>query len=216
MRAITFIPLALCLTVALSALSPERSFWKLFKKHQRALYEESTASAQTLTRLREALAKVHPELLMELGPKPESGPRVLTISAGGSLPALPWVFFLVDGAPKLKGWHIQKFRPRQPIRGSWEIEGQAIELEKIHYLLYSEENPKKVGIMLFFPGYRLKERERFEKTARQILYRALGELDATIKIGTVIARDPGSHFFGQSHPLPLLPKNFDMYFQYRQ
>ncbi len=213
MRATIFISVIFAAAVAAWAAGPERAFWKQFKKHEKALYEAQDGDPESLEQLRAALVRLHPKLVLELGPKPENGPRDLTISADGALEAFPMVFFLVDGAPRLKRWRLHKFRQRLPIEGTWEIGDRKIETDQIHHLIYTEENPKKVGIMLFFPDYRPKGEAAFEAIAREILYRALGEFDATARVERVIARDQGSHFFEQAHPLSLLPQSFDAHFK---
>ena len=192
--------------------SPEESFWQWFQLNEALLYDFESNQDATLKMLSKALKKVHPDLTYELSPITDDGKREFVISADGFKDAFPSVESLYSKAPELNRWIIIKYRQRRSIGHILKFGGQSVDGENIKYLMLEEEDPKKVGIVLFIPGYTDQEREAFLGIGFIFLDHALGEYDVVTRVGMIEFLGIDSEHCEKAKPLSELPTQFDYYF----
>jgi hypothetical protein len=85
-----------------------------------------------------------------------------------------------------------------------------IKADSVYYFLFKDENPNKVGIILFFENY--SEDDFWKQAGYLFLDEALGEYDVETKLGAIIFDDIKSQYFEHARPLRELATNFDNYF----
>jgi hypothetical protein len=108
-------------------------FWQWFVTNGARLRaqmysRDRDAQESAFAELRDAAAKVAPELTLELGAAPEGGPQQLVISADSRPERVDAVKDFVAAAPPLAGWEVVAFRPRLPLHDDIEI---ALENERV-------------------------------------------------------------------------------------
>jgi hypothetical protein len=187
-------------------------FWRWFQKNETRLYSFEQDRARTFDELSSALKKVHPDLTFEFSPVLPDGRREFVISAAGLKGAFPSVESLHSAAPKMEKWIFVKFRPRRFPINDLEFSGKKIRVKDVHYLLFRDESPGKVGVMLFLDGYREEGKTVYGQMGYLFLDEALGEYDVETRLGAIVFRDRDSKYFARAHPLVELPKEFDGYF----
>jgi len=186
-------------------------FWRWFKKNEGRVYALEKDRERTFDDLANALKKVHADLTFEFGPVLTDGRREFVISAGGLKSAFPAVESLHAAAPKMEKWIIVKFRSRRFPINDLEFSGRKIRATDVHYLIFRDERPGKVGIMLFLDGYREEEKSVFGQMGYLFLDEALGEHDVEMKVGAIVFQSRDSKYFERAHPLAELPGDFDRY-----
>lgn len=188
--------------------SPENEFWRWFEANETSLFDFEGHQERIFTALTEELQRVHPDLTFELSVAVENGVREFVISADGIRDAFPAVEALHAAAPALPRWRWIRFRPR---RGPSDIQiaDRVIRAEDVRYVLYQDEEPGKLGILLFMEGYTEEEHNLYGQVGFLMLDGALGEYDVETRVGGIDIDSPASKYFAQSLPLEQLPRHFD-------
>ena len=191
----------------------EDTFWHWFQNNEARLYAVDKNQERTFDDLANALKKVNSDLTFEFGPVCTDGRREFIISAGGLKRSFPSVEALYTAAPKMEKWIFVKFRPRRTPISDLVFSGKKIQAQDVHYLLFRDENPEKVGIIIFLDGYRKEQDAVFAQMGYLFLDEALGEYDVEMKVGAIEFQGRDSKYFERARPLAELPKDFDNYFK---
>lgn len=198
----------------LKAAAPEAEFWQWFQKHENELYDFEKDQGPVFDRLSAALVKVDANLTFEFGPKRNDGKREFVISAGGIRSAFPKVEALYSTAPKLERWIVIKFRPRRTPINDLQYRDKKVKAAEVRCLMFKDDKPNKVGILLFLPGFqRGEEKNDFGQIGYLFLDEALGEYDMETKVGAVVLEERSSKYFQHSTPLSELAGDFDAHFR---
>jgi hypothetical protein len=188
----------------------EQAFWKWFERNQDDLFHFERDREAIFDRLSDALSKVHSDLTFEFSPVREDGTREFVISAGGIKAAFPSVETLYAAAPKLPKWTILKYRQRRFPINDIEFAGRKVKSADVHYAIFKDEDPKKVGIMIFLDGYTEKEKRAvWGQIGYLFLDEALGEYDVETHVGAIVFFNRESKYFEHTRPLSELPAQFD-------
>lgn len=188
----------------------EQEFWKWFEKNQEDLYHFERDQDAVFDRLAKALQSVHSDLTFEFGPVREDGKREFVISAGGIKTAFPSVAALYAAAPKLPRWTIVEFRPRRFPLNNIEFGGRTVKSGDVHYALFRDDDPTKVGIIVFLDGYTEKDKGSvWGQIGYLFLDEALGEYDVETHVGAIVFFNRESEHFRHARPLSELPAHFD-------
>ena len=190
----------------------ESVFWHWFQKNEERVFTFERDRDHVFDDLAAALQKVHSDLTFEFGPVGSAGRREFVISAAGIQSAFPAVETLCSSAPELKKWIIVKFRPRRSPINDLELAGKKIRASDVRCLLFRDEKPGKVGVMVFLNGYREGQRSAFAQYGYLFLDEALGEYDVETRLGAIVFQGSDSKYFADAHPLADLANNFDDYF----
>ena len=191
------------------AETKEQVFWRWFEQHEDALFTFEKNQEKVFDDLNQAMNQVHRDLTFEFGPV-EGGRRQFVISAGGIKAAFPAVHALHAAAPKLKRWTFIAFRPRRTPINDLDYAGKHVRARDVHYLLFADEDPKKVGIMLFLDGYTAADRKAvWGQIGFLLLDEALGEYAMETDVGAIVFQSRASKHFTKALPLAELPKDFD-------
>jgi len=212
MRLAGFALFIILLSMPLSANdSKEQVFWKWFERNQAEIYHFEKDREAIFDRLTAAMKKVHEDLTFEFGPIREGGWRELVISAGGIKSAFPSVEALHQAAPKLPKWKFLKFRQRHFPINDIEFADRKVRSSDVHYVIFKDEYPNKVGIMIFLDGYSEEgEGNIWEQIGYLFLDKALGEYDVETHVGAIVFFDRSSKYFEHARSLAELPSHFDM------
>ncbi len=188
----------------------EQTFWKWFTKNQEELFHFEKDREAIFDRLSQALAAVDKNLTFEFGPVGADGTREFVISAGGIKAAFPSVEALHAAAPKLPKWHFIKYRQRRSPLNDLEFAGRKVKADEVHYVLFPDDDPKKLSLMIFFDGYTEQEKEKvWGHIGYLFLDEALGEYDVETRLGVIEFSDRDSEYFKDARPLKELPAHFD-------
>jgi hypothetical protein len=188
----------------------EQAFWKWFEKNQDDLYHFEKNQEAVFDRLSAAMGKVHEELTFEVSPVLEDGTREFIISAGGIKTAFPSVEALHASAPKLPKWKILKYRQRRFPINDVVFAGRNVKSADVHYAIFKDEDPKKVGIMIFLDGYTEADKGSvWGQIGYLLLDEALGEYAMETQVGAIVFFDRSSKYFKHARPLAELPAHFD-------
>jgi hypothetical protein len=188
--------------------TPELDFWRWFQENESMLFDFERDQKRTFHQLRTALKKVNPHLTFEFGPK-QDGKREFVISAGGLKAAFPAVESLYSAAPNLDRWLFVKFRQRQYPLYDIEYSNKTIKVADVRFSLSKDDNPNKVGIIIFMPGYNEAEKTVYDHIAYLMLDEALGEYDVETRVGFIEVQGHDSRYFPGSLPLDELGSRFD-------
>jgi hypothetical protein len=192
----------------------EAVFWKWFQKNEDRLFLFEKDRDKVFDDLANALNKVNWDLTFEFGPISKDGRREFVISAGGIKAAFPAVEALYTAAPKMQRWIFVRFRPRRMPINDLDYANKKVRARDVYCLLLKDENPEKVGIMIFLDGYKEEDKKSvWGQIGYLFLDEALGEYDVETKVGVIVFQSRESKYFEQAHPLPELPKDFDNYFK---
>jgi len=195
-----------------SCKSSEQKFWGWFAKNEKKLYDFENNQAALFNELAKQMHKVNSDLTFEFGPKRDDGTREFVISANGIQSAFPYVEFLHNCAPQFEKWKIIKFRPARYPLNELTYENITIKADDIKFLLFKDENPEKVGIMLFIKGYNKINENKFRAIGFLFLDQALGEYDVEMIVGTIEFESIQSKNYDKSIPIKELAKNINAYF----
>lgn len=190
-------------------------FWRWFQTNQERLYAFDRDRERIFNDLSGAIKKVNPDLVYEFGPVRSDGRREFVVSAGGIRSAFPAVESLVSAAPKLDHWAFIPFRQRRSPLNDLSYSGRTVRAQDVNYMLFRDEDPKKVGVMLFFDDYSDREKAVFGQVGFLFLDQALGEYDVETRLGAVLFQGRDSKYVGRSQPLTGLSSAFDAYFKNR-
>lgn len=188
----------------------EQAFWNWFERNQDDLFHFEKDREAIFDRLSEAMHKVHRDLTFEFSAIRLDGWREFVISAGGIKDAFASVESLHASAPKLERWRFSKFRQRRFPLNDLKFGGREIKADNVHYAIFKEGDPNKVGIMVFLDGYSEEERSAFwGHIGYLFLDEALGEYDVETHVGAIVFFDRDSMYFEHASPLSELPAHFD-------
>ena len=188
----------------------EDTFWVWFEANQADLHDFDKDREAIFDRLSEAMNKVHPELTFEFSPIRENGKREFVISAGGIKDAFPAVESLHSAAPELEKWTFLKYRQRRNPINDLRFAGKEVKADEVHYAIFKDEAPDKVGFMLFLDGYTEEERGTvWGQIGYLFLDEAIGEYDVEMHVGAIVFFDRSSKYFEHARPLAELPSHFD-------
>jgi hypothetical protein len=187
----------------------EQAFWSWFEKNQEELFHFEKNQDVVFDRLTKALKKVNQDLTFEFGPV-DHDKREFVISAGGIQTAFPSVEALWASAPKLPKWTFLKFRQRRSPINDLEYGGHKVKAKDVHYVLFKDEDPKKVGIMVFLDGYTEEKKDSvWGQVGYLFLDEALGEYDVETHVGAIVFSNRQSEHFKKARPISELPAHFD-------
>lgn len=194
--------------------TPEEKFWNWFKTNEEMMYHFEKDQESVLDKIHRSIKKVHPDLVFEISGIHDDGKREFVISAGGLTEVIPAVESLHITAPQSDKWIFIKYRQRNlddPIEGI-TFEGREVCGEGIKFIMIKDEDPKKIGILLFFPDYLENERELFAQVGFLLLDHMLGEYDVMTRIGYVDFLSTESEHCEDAKLLVELPSQVDYYF----
>lgn len=188
----------------------EQVFWRWFVANEDRLFQFEKDQESTFDQLDNAMAKVHEDLTFEFGPVRTDGTREFVISAGGLKAVFPSVESLHRAAPELKRWKFIKYRQRRTPINDIEYGGVEVKAKEVHYAVFKDEAPGKIGIMLYLDGYAKGEKEGvLGQIGYLFLDEALGEFDVGTKVGTIVFFGRDSKYFERRRPLSELQTDFD-------
>jgi hypothetical protein len=183
-------------------------FWQWFESHEAALFAFEQDQERVFQELNRALGAFHADLTFEFSPVVK-GRREFVISAAGLKSAFPAVEALHAAAPKLPRWIFIKFRPPRTPINDLEYGGKHVRARDVHYLLFADQNPKVLGVMVFLEGYDPAEKQSlWGQIGFLLLDEALGEYTMETKVGSVVFQSRDSKYFAQARPLAELPADF--------
>jgi len=189
--------------------SKEVLFWKWFQNNEDIIFDFETDREHIFDRLKFQLGKVNNGLTYEFGPIKDNGTREFIISADGIKNVFQAVERLFNEKPELKRWEVIKYRPRKYPINDITMSNITIKADEVNYILFDDQNPDKVGIMLFFQDYFTDEKGTMDQVGYLILDEALGEYDVETRVGAIFFESKDSEYYVQSHPLKDLAKDFN-------
>lgn len=83
-----------------------------------------------------------------------------------------------------------------------------------YFHLVEDEDPEKVGVLLFLPGYS-EQRADFSQVGYLFLNEALGEYDVETKVGFIDMLGHDSRYFSGASPIASMAADFDAGFALR-
>jgi hypothetical protein len=184
-------------------------FWHWFAQNEKILYEFEDKVESVFDAIAIELVKVDENVTFEISSPDESGRRHFVITAEGVRSAFPAVERLVDTAPQLSRWNFVKFRQRAVELSIVEFDGMKIDPRDVHCVIVKDENPSKVGILLFFDGYTEKQRNVFGNIGYLIIDQALGEYVVEMSVGVIEIFDRSSKYYLSARPIMELGSYFD-------
>jgi len=187
--------------------SPEARFWGWFQRNSDRLKHFERDQDRIFSELSGELKRINGDLVFAFGPT-KGGVREFVVSAGGISSAFPAVKKLVSAAPKMPSWKITAFRPRVGVTDHVIIEGRSVPAADIWYRSLPEGH--KLGVVIFVRGYSKATERQLGSAAFLQLDNAIGEYDATTKIGSIafedLPVDPRAHGL---KPMSALPAEVD-------
>jgi len=214
MRVFAFILMGLFNLPLFGADTKEAAFWHWFQKNENRLFSFEKDREKIFDDLSATMQKVHPDLTFEFCPVLENGRREFVISAAGIKAAFPAVEALYAAAPKMPHWIFVKFRQRRTPIHDLQYAAKKVRAQDVHYLLFKDDKPGKVGVMLFLNGYKEEDtKSDWGQIGYLFLDEALGEYDVEVKVGAIVLQSRDSKYFTLAHQLSELPKDFDDHFE---
>lgn len=197
-------------------MTPDSSiarFWGWFLANEPRLFHFEHDIEGRFDELAGELARVDADLTFEFGPV-RGGVRDFVVSAGGLRHSFPAVEALVDACPGLRRFRVIKFRPRRAPT-DLEFNGLAVKAQDVYFRFARDEDPAKLGVLLFLPGYSSGRERDFGQIAFLFLDEALGEFDVETRVGFVdVFGHDSAHFAGAS-PISQMASRFDALFAAR-
>jgi hypothetical protein len=189
----------------------EPQFWEWFARNEAMLFDFEKDRERVFEELTRALQHVNPSLTFEFSSVDEDGTREFVISADGIRDAFPAVESLHACAPSLPRWRWVKFRPRREAMDLM-VAGRKFSPADMRYVLFHDEEPGRVGILVFLDGYTEEDQQVFAQAGFLTLDFLLGEYDVETKLGAIGFESPESEHYAHSHPLSGLVAHFDSIF----
>ncbi len=194
--------------------TPEEKFWYWFQANEEMIYYFEKDQENALEKIHQAIKKVHPDLVFEISGVHDAGKREFVISAGGLSEVISAVESLHAKAPQLDRWIFIKYRQRRidnPAKGI-KFEGRLVSGEGVKYSLIKDEDPQRIGVLLFFPNYSENDSQLFANVGFLLLDHMLGEYNVMTRVGYIDFLSTESEHCESSMPLAELPSQFDHYF----
>lgn len=190
-----------------------KQFWKYFAQNAQKLFCLDKQQDEVLTNLLKEIKKVHPDLTFEIGSK-VGDTKEFIISADGIKDTFSVVLFLIEIAPKLRGWQIIAFKPRKAPDTAIAIAGITISIEDVLFEYFLEEKDK-IGILMYIKDFK-KSDIHYQVAIFPLLDALLGEFDVETKIGSINIQPLLPNMRRKKlRPLRELPSVVDTYFQKR-
>lgn len=194
-------------------LSPKTlaEFWRWFEANDDDLFHFEQNTKDIFDRLLEAMHRVDQNLTFEFSDVLEDGSREFIISAAGNKSSFRSVEAVFKTAPRLQRWKFLRFRQRHHPLNSFEIHfgGHFIKVSEVHYGIFKDRKPGKVGLMLFLDGYSVKDRDTWDQIGYLLIDAALGEYDVETHVGEILFFSRDSEYFHKAQTLAALPSHFD-------
>lgn len=177
-----------------------RSFWQWFASEEDRLAELVADPPKFFIPVIERLHKVHPGLVVEIGPELD-GRRELAISADGRLEVFPAVLATTSLVPSLRRWSIVAFR--QPKPDGFILSGPGFELNAEHLWFRSESSDQLLHLDLIYSGGRNVPEPMLEQAGFLMVDLVVGEFTMEVYIGRCVTRRGSPH---GGRPLRELPE----------
>jgi len=197
---------------SLKSPTAEEAFWNWFSRNSDRLFQFEKDQNRIFDELSTQMTKVNPDLTFEFGPV-QNGRRDFVISAGGIKSSFPKVQSLFAAKPKLDKWNVIAFRPRRTTLHTISYNDLTIKPEQVKYLLFKDEDPNKVGILLLLDGYTDAKRTDFGQVGYLFLDEIIGEYDVEMSVGAIELQGSNSSYISQADSITRLADNFDNYFK---
>ena len=185
------------------------NFWLWFLENEDALFNIDDDATQIFHAMSFELQKVDESISIEFGPVDSVGIREIVVTAGGIRSAFPAVEKLVKSAPLMKRWRITKFRQREVNLLDVKFGEKEIKAEDVHYAIVRDNNPTRLGILLFFENYHETQNDIFGNIGYLFLDQAIGEYEVETRVGVIDMFDRTSKYFSSARPLIELGEHFD-------
>ncbi len=186
--------------------SPAADFWAWFKQHEPALFDFADDPEAIFTLLSAQLAKVDPNITIELGPL-KDGKRDFIISVDGVKTAFPAVIALAAAAPELPRWRVVPFRPRRSSFSMVTLMGVTLAPNDVAFT-YQAENGK-LSLTLYINGYDKNKHATYAEIGYFLLDEVLGEYDLGTRINLIEFKDADARSRLPKFQLKALPEIVD-------
>ena len=193
-------------------LSPKTlaEFWRWFEANDDDLFHLEQNPKDIFDRLTEAMHRVDQNLTFEFSLVLEDGCREFIISAAGNKSSFQSVEALYATSPCLPRWTFIRFRQRRDLNDlKMQYASHLIKASQVHYAIFKDRKPGKVGIMLFLDGYSVKDRDTWDQIGYLLIDAALGEYDVETHVGEILFFSHNSEYFHKARTLAELPSHFD-------
>lgn len=186
-------------------------FWRWFEDNEDDLFHLEQNTKEIFDKLSEAMHKVDENLTYEFSHVLENGSREFVISAAGNKSSFVSVDALYGTSPCLPRWTFLRFRQRRDLSNDFRFQyaSHLITISEVHYAIYKDRKPGKVGLMLFLDGYSMKDRDTWDQIGYLLLDAALGEYDVETHVGEILFFSHDSEYFHKTRTLSELPSQFD-------
>jgi len=188
-------------------------FWRWYEANEDELFHLDQNSNELFDRLTEAMHRVDQNLTFEFSPVLKNGSREFIISAAGNKSSFPTVEALYATAPPplFARWSVIRFRQRRDLNNDLKFQyaSHLIKVSEVHYALFKDRKPGKVGLMLFLDGYSVMDRDTWDQIAYLLIDAALGEFDVETHVGKILFFSRDSEYFKKARTLAELPSHFD-------
>lgn len=162
-----------------------RDFWHWFRTEEERLFRLADQPQSLFGELIGRLQKIHPGLVVELGPE-TNGRRELAISSGGCLDVFPAVLAVTALAPELKRWQIIAFR--QPKPDCFVLSGPEFDIETDQLTFRAEPSGDLLHLDLIYSGGSRIPDSMLEQAAFFLVDIMLGEFTMEVFIGRCTTR----------------------------
>jgi hypothetical protein len=189
-------------------MSIESQFWNWFQQHEDELFHFERDQESIFDRLAAALCEVDEDLTFEFGPS-RDGVREFVISAAGLKRAFPAVERLFDARPALSRFQVIAFRPQRPVVCDIEFADIKIAAADVFFRLCEDDDPLKIGILLFLPGHSEERNSDFGQIGYLFLDEALGEYNVEMFVGFIVIVGHDSRHFDRALPIQDLAGDFE-------
>jgi len=186
-------------------------FWRWYEANEDELFHLDQNSNELFDRLTEAMHRVDQNLTFEFSPVLKNGSREFIISAAGNKSSFRSIDALYSTSPILERWSVIRFRQRRDLTSDFKVQYAAhlIKVSEVHYAIFKDRKPGKIGLMIFMDGYSLKDRDNWDQIGYLLIDSALGEYDVETHVGEILFFSRDSEYFHKAQTLAELPIHFD-------
>jgi len=186
-------------------------FWRWYEANEDELFHLDQNSNELFDRLTEAMHRVDQNLTFEFSPILKNGSREFIISAAGNKSSFRSIDALYSTSPVIERWSFIRFRQRRDLNNDLKIQyaSHLVKVSEVHYAIFKDRKPGKVGLMLFLDGYSVKDRDTWDQIGYLLIDSALGEYDAETHVGEILFFSRDSEYFHKAQTLAALPSHFD-------
>lgn len=188
-------------------------FWSWFKDNEELLFNFERDQEKIFDKLSEQLSLIDGNLTFEFSSVHDSGKRDFVISADGIKSSFQSVEELATKAPIFDRWTIIKYRPRRKTLNEIKFQGKHVDPKDVYFAIFKDDNPDKIGIMVFLKDYKETEKDTWGQIGYLILDEVLGEYDTETKVGAIGFQSTNSKDFEYARPIDELQSYFDSRFQ---